>query len=173
MQTSARQLLQKNGCSGLVQDCCPYSADAELCLMTVANFLIREYFVWYRQEIGELLSILGEACDCIPPLLLYGAAATGKTSIVCEIMRVLGRPHAYASCHSCHNPRLLFESILNQLVGHIRSAANNYASVRRCERLPDFIEHLPGACAEAMSCQKSVKKQGISSSKKVFEYYPW
>jgi origin recognition complex subunit 5 len=88
-------------------------------------------------------------------------------------MRVLGRPHAYASCHSCHNPRLLFESILNQLVGHIRSAANNYASVRRCERLPDFIEHLPGACAEAMSCQNSVKKQGISSSKKVFEYYPW
>ncbi len=137
------------------------------------NFYIREYFVWYRQEIGELLSILGEACDCIPPLLLYGAAATGKTSIVCEIMRVLGRPHAYASCHSCHNPRLLFESILNQLVGHIRSAANNYTSVRRCERLPDFIEHLPGACAEAMSCQNSVKKQGISSSKKVFEYYPW
>ncbi|CAM6034599.1 unnamed protein product [Sphagnum compactum] len=126
-----------------------------------------ELFPGRTSEIGELLSILGEACDCIPPLLLYGAAATGKTSIVCEIMRVLGRPHAYASCHSCHNPRLLFESILNQLVGHIRSAANNYASVRRCERLPDFIEHLPGACAEAMSCQNSVKKQGISSSKKL------
>jgi hypothetical protein len=45
--------------------------------------------------------------------------------------------------------------------------------VRRCERLPDFIEHLPGACAEAMSFQNTMKKQGISSSKKVFEYYPW
>lgn len=39
IQASAKQLLQKNGCFVLVQDCCPYSADAELCLMTVAKFL--------------------------------------------------------------------------------------------------------------------------------------
>lgn len=121
-----------------------------------------------RNEISELLYFLGRSDDRIPPLLLYGAAATGKTSIVREAMRVLGRPHAYASCCSCHSPRLLFESILNQLWGHVRSAANRYSSGRRCERLIDFTKLLPAACLQAVSRHRSHRKHRSSSFKKVW-----
>ena len=125
-------------------------------------FLFTQFSVC-RNEINQLLNVLGRPCDPIPPVFVHGPAATGKTSIVREAMRVLRRPHAYASCRSSHTPRLMFESILNQLLGHVRSASNHYASARKCERLIDFTKHLPGACAQALAC----KEKRLRSIRKV------
>ena len=118
-----------------------------------------------RNEISELLNLLGRPDDPVPPLFVYGPAATGKTSIVREAMRVLKRPHAYVTCRSSHSPRLLFESILNQLQGHVRSMANNYSSVRRCEKVLDFTKQLPGACEQALSRKTKQSKRKHNSTK--------
>ena len=120
-----------------------------------------------RNEINQLLNLLGRPCDPMPPVFVYGPAATGKTSIVREAFRVLRRPHAYVSCRSSHTPRLMFESILNQLLGHVRSASNNYSSARKCEGLIDFTKHLPGACAQALSHKSSHDKR-LRSVRKVW-----
>uniref|UniRef100_A0A7I4F7I2 Orc1-like AAA ATPase domain-containing protein n=1 Tax=Physcomitrium patens TaxID=3218 RepID=A0A7I4F7I2_PHYPA len=124
-----------------------------------------QIFPGRRNEINQLLNLLGRPCDLIPPLFVYGPAATGKTSIVRETMRVLGRPHAYVSCRSSHTPRLMFESMLNQLLGHVRSASNNYGSARKCERLIDFTKHLPAACAQALSRKSSHDARFRSANK--------
>lgn len=121
----------------------------------------------YRNEINQLLNLLGRPCDPVPPVFVYGPAATGKTSILREAMRVLRRPHAYVSCRSSHTPRLMFESILNQLLGHVRSVSNKYSSSRKCERLIDFTKHLPGACAQALS-RKSSHDKRLRSAQKVW-----
>jgi len=126
-----------------------------------------QIFPGRRNEISELLNLLGRPDDPVPPLFVYGPAATGKTSIVREAVRVLNRPHAYVTCRSSHSPRLLFESILNQLQGHVRSLANNYSSVRRCEKVLDFTKQLPGACEQALSRKTKQSKRKHSSTKSV------
>jgi origin recognition complex subunit 5 len=70
-----------------------------------------ELFLGRMAEIGDLLTILGEPGDLFPPLLLYGSAATGKTSVVKEPLMLLDRPFTYVSCRSCHNPRLVFKFV--------------------------------------------------------------
>lgn len=109
-------------------------------------------------EIKQLLYLLEQPSDSAPPVFVYGPSATGKTSVVREAMRVLRRPHAYVSCRSSHTPRLMFESILNQLVDHVRSASVNFGSAWKCESLIDFTKRLPGACAQALSRKASQDK---------------
>ncbi|KAG6552492.1 hypothetical protein Mapa_005912 [Marchantia paleacea] len=116
---------------------------------------LSDRFPGRNDQIDDLLCILGEPCDAFPPLLVYGSPATGKTSILRESLSFLNRPHAYVSCRSCHCPRLVFESILNQLLGHVRSRANNYASARRCEKLTDFVTYLVDFCGRKELVSKS------------------
>eukprot|EP00249_Psilotum_nudum_P013872 c24559_g1_i1 orf=5-1312(+) len=106
-------------------------------------------FAGRGSEIRQLLCLLGEPHECARPLLVYGGASTGKTSVVMEVFKQLRRPFAYVSCRSCHNPRILFESLLNQLAGHGRTADNNYCSVKKCDKLLEFVEYLPEACRQA------------------------
>lgn len=113
-----------------------------------------------RNEINQLLNLLGRPCDPVPPVFVYGPTATGKTSIVHEAIRVLRRPHAYVSYRSSHIPRLMFE-----LLGHVRSASNNYSSARKCESLIDFAKHLPEACAQALSRKRALDKRLRSITK--------
>ncbi|KAL2642334.1 hypothetical protein R1flu_009921 [Riccia fluitans] len=109
-----------------------------------------------RDQVDDLLCILGEPSDIFPPVLVYGSPATGKTSIVREALSLLGRPHAYVSCRSCHSPRLVFESVLNQILGHVRSRENNYTSARKCEKLTDFVTHLVDACRGSGKLERTV-----------------
>lgn len=124
------------------------------------------FFSVHRNEIEQLLNLLGRPCDLVPPVFVHGPTATGKTSVVCEAMRVLRLPHAYVSCRSCHTSQLMYESILNQLVGQVRSATNNYSSARKCENLNDFAKHLPEACAQALSRKIALEKR-LRSIRKV------
>lgn len=104
-------------------------------------------------EIKQLLGLLGKPCDTLFPLFVYGGASTGKTSILLETFRKMKRPFAYTSCRSSYTPRLLFESILNQLLRHARSPANNFASAKKCDKLGDFLGFLADACYSAASAK--------------------
>ncbi|KAJ7538210.1 hypothetical protein O6H91_11G038400 [Diphasiastrum complanatum] len=119
--------------------------------------VLMEEFPGRASEIGKLLRILGQPWDVLPPVFVYGGPATGKTSVVVEVLKQLRRPFAYASCRSCHSPRILFESIVNQLTDHERVSNNNYGSFKKCDRVAEFVRLLPDACEQAIA--RSIKKK--------------
>ncbi|XP_021906200.1 origin of replication complex subunit 5 isoform X1 [Carica papaya] len=95
-----------------------------------------------RTQILELLHLLGPSNSPMLPIFIYGAASTGKTSIILQVFRHLKRPFVYSSCISCYSPRILFESILDRLLLHKKSDANGYSSAKRCEKPADFVNFL-------------------------------
>ncbi|MCL7045010.1 hypothetical protein MKW94_030732 [Papaver nudicaule] len=96
-----------------------------------------------RDQILELLQLLGPTNSPLLPLFIYGGASTGKTSVILQIFRHLKRPFIYSSCRTCYSPRILFDTILNQLP-HKR----NSGSVKRCERPADFVNYLRDGVSE-------------------------
>ncbi|KAJ4760074.1 Origin recognition complex subunit 5 [Rhynchospora pubera] len=91
-----------------------------------------------KAQILDLIRFLGPSNAPCLPLLLYGNASTGKTSTVLKVLEHLKRPFVYASCRSCHNPRILFESVLSQLG----------SNQKRCKKMSDFFNYLKEALAE-------------------------
>ncbi|KAH7447554.1 hypothetical protein KP509_01G111600 [Ceratopteris richardii] len=120
-----------------------------------------------NSEIKQLLGFFGEQTDLMLPLFIYGGASTGKTSIILNALRMMNRPFAYASCRSSHTPRILFESILNQLTKHTRSSSNNFGSSKKCDKLSDFLGLLCDAChAAALEKAGAISKGSTCPLKK-------
>ncbi|XP_073146544.1 origin of replication complex subunit 5 isoform X2 [Henckelia pumila] len=92
-----------------------------------------------RSRINELVNHLGPLNSPMIPLFVYGGPSTGKTSIILQIFRFLNRPFIYSSCITCYSPRLLFESIVNQVSLHRKHVGNGYSSMKRCEKPSDFV----------------------------------
>ncbi|KAK6804553.1 hypothetical protein RDI58_002337 [Solanum bulbocastanum] len=117
-----------------------------------------------RAQIIELLHLLGPLDSPMFPVFVYGGASTGKTSSILQTFKHLKRPFIYCSCITCYNPRILFESVLNQLLLHRRNESNHYSSAKRCERPSDFVNLLQEALHNVVDSLKgNVEK---SSSKK-------
>ncbi|KAJ4952019.1 hypothetical protein NE237_028851 [Protea cynaroides] len=118
-----------------------------------------------RLQIVELLHLIGPLNCPMLPLFLYGGASTGKTSILLQVFRHLKRPFVYSSCRTCYNPRILFESTLNQLLLHRRNMENSYSSAKRCERPADFVNFLREALTDFINNLKGyVRKSNLKES---------
>ncbi|KAL3536807.1 hypothetical protein ACH5RR_000173 [Cinchona calisaya] len=114
-----------------------------------------------RAQIIELISLLGPLNSAMFPIFVYGGSSTGKTSIILNIFRHLRRPFVYSSCITCYSPRLLFESILNQLMLHRKSESNGYSSAKRCEKPSDFVNSLREALSTVIgNLNGNVEKAG-------------
>ncbi|GAQ83861.1 hypothetical protein KFL_001650140 [Klebsormidium nitens] len=100
-------------------------------------------------QVNQFLNLLGEPGERGAPILVWGFPNTGKTSIVRGALRLLGRPHAYVSCRSSSSPRMIYEGVIEQLAGYVRSAANDYAPYVRCTDLSDFVQILRRVCITA------------------------
>ncbi|KAH9731908.1 Origin of replication complex subunit 5 [Citrus sinensis] len=119
-----------------------------------------------RVQILELLRLLGTLNSSMPPLFVYGSASTGKTSIIIQVFRHLSRPFVYTSCLSCYSPRILFESILNQLLLHKKNAFNGYSSAKRCEKPSDFVIFVREALINVIdSLKENAEKTSTSKLK--------
>jgi origin recognition complex subunit 5 len=72
---------------------------------------------WPHREvqIRTLLALLGRPLDTPSRVLVCGPSGTGKTGVVRDVVAHCGAQWAYASCLSCHTPRMLFEHLLQQL----------------------------------------------------------
>ncbi|GMI66835.1 EMBRYO DEFECTIVE 2798, origin recognition complex protein 5 [Hibiscus trionum] len=116
-----------------------------------------------RTQILEFLRFLGPLNSPLFPILVYGAPSTGKTSVTLQVFRHLNRPFVYSSCITCYSPRILFESILNQLLFHRKDSGHSYSSVKRCERPSDFVNYLREALEGVISNLKG--NSGKSNSK--------
>ncbi|OIT07334.1 PREDICTED: origin of replication complex subunit 5 [Nicotiana attenuata] len=117
-------------------------------------------------QIIELLRLLGPLDSPMLPLFVYGGASTGKTSTILQIFKHLKRPFVYCSCITCYSPRILFESVLNQLSLHRRNESNGYSSANRCEKPSDFVNLLQGALRSVVdslkgSMAKSTSKKSV------------
>ncbi|KAF5183410.1 Origin of replication complex subunit [Thalictrum thalictroides] len=116
-------------------------------------------------QILELLRLFGPINSSLLPIFLYGGPSSGKTSIVLHIFKHLKRPFIYASCRTCHNPRLLFESVLNQLLLHRKDSSNAYSSAKRCDKPSDFVNMLRESLMEVInSLRVNSKKSGLKES---------
>lgn len=107
-----------------------------------------------RTQVNELLRLLGPLNSPMFPILVYGGPSTGKTSVTLQVFRHLNRPFVYSSCLTCYSPRILFESILNQLLFHRKNSGNSYSSVKRCERPSDFVNYLREALESVIGSLK-------------------
>ncbi|TQD99579.1 hypothetical protein C1H46_014805 [Malus baccata] len=127
-----------------------------------------------RNQILELLRLLGPQNSPMFPVFVYGGTSTGKTSIVVETFRHLKRPLVYSSCLTCYNPRILFESVLNQLFLHRKNAANGYSSAKRCESPSDFVNFLRDALVSILvntkgnSGKVTSKRSGKSNGNMIY-----
>ncbi|WJX82975.1 Origin recognition complex subunit 5 [Trifolium repens] len=113
-------------------------------------------------QIHEIVRLLGPLNSPILPVFLYGGASTGKTSIILQLFKHLQRPLVYSSCRTCYNQRILFESVLNQLLLHRKNAANCYTNAKRCERPSDFINFLREALTSVIDNLKVKSEKSIS-----------
>ncbi|KAL8062718.1 hypothetical protein ABFX02_02G166100 [Erythranthe guttata] len=118
-----------------------------------------------RSQILELIKLLGPLDSPMIPLFVYGGSSTGKTSTILQIFKHLNRPFAYSSCISCYSPRIMFESILNQLLLHRRNETCGYLSAKRCEKPSDFVNLLREALSSLVDSLNG-NNVGKSSSKK-------
>ncbi|XP_061360055.1 origin of replication complex subunit 5 [Gastrolobium bilobum] len=118
----------------------PFSLDDIICSFPGRN-----------SQILEIVRLLGPLNSPILPLFVYGGASTGKTSIILQLFRHLNRPLVYSSCRTCYNQRILFESIINQLLLHRKNGANGYLSAKRCERPSDFVNFLREALTNVIN----------------------
>lgn len=114
-------------------------------------------------QILEIMRLLGPLNSPMPPLFVYGSASTGKSSVILQVFRHLNRPLIYSSCRTCYNQRILFESILNQLLLHRKNAANGYSNAKRCERPSDFVNFLREALTNVIN---NLKEKSISNKTK-------
>nr|GLL19698.1 origin of replication complex subunit 5-like isoform X1 [Ipomoea trifida]GMC63238.1 origin of replication complex subunit 5 [Ipomoea batatas] len=118
-----------------------------------------------RAQIRELLRILGPLNSPISPIFMYGGASVGKTSTILQIFKYLKRPFVYCSCITCYSPRILFESVLNQLLLHRRTESNGYSSAKRCDKPSDFVNLLQEALVKIVEDLKmNAEKSGSKKS---------
>ncbi|KAK9749416.1 hypothetical protein RND81_02G124200 [Saponaria officinalis] len=115
-------------------------------------------------QISDVLAHIGPLNSPMLPLFIYGGASTGKTSIVLEIFRHLRRPFVYSSCRTCYSPKILFESILNQLALHKRDEDNSYSSAKKCDKPSDFANFLREGLVNVLDILKG-KSSKVSSKK--------
>ncbi|XP_058729315.1 origin of replication complex subunit 5 [Vicia villosa] len=116
-------------------------------------------------QILEIVRLLGPLNSPLLPLFVYGGASTGKTSIILQLFRHLNRPIVYSSCRTCYNQRILFESVLNQLLLHTKNVANCYTNAKRCERPSDFVNFLREALTGVISNLKEKSEKLAAENK--------
>ncbi|GAB4833738.1 Origin recognition complex subunit 5 [Ancistrocladus abbreviatus] len=121
-----------------------------------------------RGQIIDVLRLLGPLGSPMLPIFVYGGASMGKTSVILQIFRHLKRPFVYASCCTCYSPRILFESILNQLMLHQRDEKHCYSRAKCCERPSDFANFLREALVNILDNLKGTSMK--SSTRKISEY---
>ncbi|XP_004492748.1 origin of replication complex subunit 5 isoform X2 [Cicer arietinum] len=126
---------------------------------------ITSSFPGRSSQIHEVVRLLGPLNSPLLPLFVYGGASTGKTSIILQIFRHLKRPLVYSSCRTCYNQRILFESVLNQLLLHRKNMANSYTNAKRCERPSDFVNFLREALTGIVNNLKEKSEKLISEKK--------
>ncbi|ELT87755.1 hypothetical protein CAPTEDRAFT_162477 [Capitella teleta] len=94
-----------------------------------------------QEQSRQLQSLFGSPIQMTAPcVFVYGHSATGKTLVLRSLLQKL--THIFVNCVECYSARLLFQRVLNELSGHVPSAANDFTSYSRCDNTNDFVRIL-------------------------------
>ncbi|KAL0055795.1 hypothetical protein WJX82_004387 [Trebouxia sp. C0006] len=99
---------------------------------------------WPGREVQIQRLVSGVSTAGAPLLFVYGPSSTGKTSVVRDVLRELQHTTAYVNCAEWTRARPLLQSILSQLKGKKRKAAEGYTLDCKCENAAEFLAQLPG-----------------------------
>lgn len=95
-----------------------------------------------ESQITTLWSFFGVKEEPFPSTLyISGGSSTGKTSIVSAFLNTFNIKHAIINLIECYTSKILFESILNKLMGH-RIDPKVGAPYAKCDNLMDFVRHI-------------------------------
>lgn len=101
-----------------------------------------------KYQIQQLCNLFGYKnetfVDCV---YIYGPSSTGKSSIVTSVLDNLGIQHVRINLIECYSPKILFESILNQLSGHKVDSFKGLPYAK-CDNIMDFIFNLKKCASE-------------------------
>ncbi|XP_013394402.1 origin recognition complex subunit 5 [Lingula anatina] len=102
-----------------------------------------------KGQIDLLLSL------CSPPqpypaVFVYGVTATGKSLVVNQTMKIMKLPHVLVNCVECYSAKLLYEEILNALLGDGPCPANDFSVTHRCDNMNDFVRALTHGLQETL-----------------------
>lgn len=96
-----------------------------------------------KEVLTELYQLLGNKSHRFPPsVYVHGPPGVGKTSLLTKFLNYQSITYAYIDCIEYYTAKLLFESILNKLNGHVISREENYESHAKCDTMEVFIERL-------------------------------
>ncbi|XP_065077483.1 origin recognition complex subunit 5-like [Ochlerotatus camptorhynchus] len=110
---------------------------------------LSEHFPCREKLIRQLYRFYGAGDPFPPAIYLFGHTSTGKSSILREFLPHLGvTKHAFLNAIECYTNKILFETIINRLEGHMPSADNGYASLVSADCMRDFVGQLQRMDAE-------------------------
>lgn len=74
-------------------------------------------------------------------VFVYGGPCTGKSTVVSSVLKKLNVKHFVVNLEECYTPKILFETILNNLYNH-QLDPENLAAAQKCDTAMDFISCL-------------------------------
>ncbi|KAJ4896050.1 Origin of replication complex subunit 5 [Raphanus sativus] len=74
------------------------------------------------------------------PIMVYGDASTAKQALFFRCSSISTALSFIQAAAHVATPRILSESILNQLLLHSKCSSNEYASAKRCDKPSDFFK---------------------------------
>ncbi|XP_020579046.1 origin of replication complex subunit 1 [Phalaenopsis equestris] len=95
-----------------------------------------------KPQILEILQLVGPLNSPMFPLLIYGGTSNGKSISILQTFRYLNRPFVYAGFRTCYSPRILFDSVLRQLLLYGSNLGKGNCGSKRCEKPSEFIDLL-------------------------------
>lgn len=109
--------------------------------MDVVSALENEY-PCRKIQIEQLYNLYGNKDDPLPnAVYICGGPSTGKTSIISTLLQKLNVKYAYINLFECYTSKILFETLLNKLSGHVINP-NNGLPYAKCDNMMDFLTHL-------------------------------
>lgn len=94
------------------------------------------------KQITQLCNYLGHKDEPFPDCIyIYGGSGTGKTAVIKAILESFQINHAFINLIECYTPKILFESILNQLTGFKIDPTKGHPFTK-CDNMMDFVSCL-------------------------------
>lgn len=94
------------------------------------------------KQITQLWNYLGHKNEPFPNCIyIYGGSGTGKTAITKKFLELHEINHAFINLIECYSPKILYESILNQLTG-FKIDPTKGQPFAKCDNMMDFVSCL-------------------------------
>ncbi|XP_055603480.1 origin recognition complex subunit 5 [Uranotaenia lowii] len=104
---------------------------------------INDRYPCRESVVRRLYQLYGDGDPFPPAVYFYGHTSTGKSAILREFLaRLPDTKYALLNAIECYTNKILFEGILNRLVGHVPCASNGYASMATVDSMKEFVKQL-------------------------------